>query len=344
MLYRIYRPKTFAQIEGQEHIVQTLQGALSSGRIGHAYFFAGPRGTGKTTMARLLAKALNCTGRKGAEPCNACFSCTEINAGKSLDLIEIDAASNRGIDEIRNLKDSAGTAASSSAYKVFIVDEVHMLTTPAFNALLKTLEEPPSHTLFILATTEPHKVPETILSRVQRFDFKKLNNAQIIEKLKKVSEAEKLKIDDASLGLIATAASGSLRDAESALAKLMAYVPDGAITHEQTSSILGIIPMQVHQQLLHHISQKHTSEALSQIQQLSESGVNLEHFTKQFVEHARAQLISSLTLHTTRDALHDPKFLVSVIERFMTARNESKHSPIPQLPLELAIIDLTRTA
>src|SRR3989344_9302738 len=152
-LYRKYRPKTFAEIEGQEHVVQTLRGALESERTGHAYLFCGPRGTGKTTMARLFAKAINCEALHDAEPCNKCFSCSEINAGKSLDLIEIDAASNRGIDEIRNVKESAHVAASSSTYKIFIVDEVHMLTAAAFNALLKTLEEPPSHTLFILATT-----------------------------------------------------------------------------------------------------------------------------------------------------------------------------------------------
>src|SRR3989344_4685027 len=204
MLYRKYRPKTFAQIEGQEHVVRTLQGALASGRVGHAYFFAGPRGTGKTTMARLLAKAVNCQQRVTQnaqreasdatrytlhEPCNACYSCQEINAGKSLDLIEIDAASHTGVYNIRSVIDSAQTAASTGAYKIFIIDEVHMLSKSSFNALLKTLEEPPSHTLFILATTEPHKVPETILSRVQRFEFKKLDSEEIVAKLKKIAKA-----------------------------------------------------------------------------------------------------------------------------------------------------------
>ena len=349
MLYRIYRPKTFAEIEGQEAVVQTLQGALISGRIGHAYFFAGPRGTGKTTMARLLAKAINCQQSKTqslndqfqTEPCNSCFSCTEINAGKSMDLIEIDAASNRGIDEIRNLKESAGTAASSSAYKVFIIDEVHMLTTPAFNALLKTLEEPPSHTIFILATTEPHKVPDTILSRVQRFEFKKLDRNQIITKLKKIAKAEKLNIEDEALPMIATASSGSLRDAESALAKIMAYA-GAKITADQTSAILGIIPSHVHEQMLTYIHGKQVAPALEQVRTLYESGINLEHFTKQFIDHVRGELIDQLQNPTNHYPLSTSS-LVQIIERFMSARADFKHSPIPQLPLELAIIDLTHT-
>ena len=345
-LYRTYRPKTFSEIEGQQHVVQTLQGALKSGRVGHAYLFCGPRGTGKTTMARLLAKAVNCQTlhdtRYTAEPCNQCFSCNEINAGKSMDLIEIDAASNRGIDEIRNIKESAGTAASSSSHKIFIVDEVHMLTTPAFNALLKTLEEPPSHTVFILATTEPHKIPETVLSRVQRFDFQKLDQTQIIEKLQKVAKAEKLNIDGESLQLIATSASGSLRDAESALAKVIAFtVPTGrqaggAITAGETSKILGVIPATVHAELLGMLKNKQSAQALAHVGSLYSSGVNLEQFTKQFIEHTRAELISN-----SQFSISNTPFLVATIQRMMTARQEFKHSPIPQLPLELAIIDLT---
>ncbi len=350
-LYRRYRPTTFADIEGQEHVVRTLQGALTSGRVGHAYFFAGPRGTGKTTMARLLAKAVNCQQSEAqnlnakfqTEPCNACYSCQEINAGKSLDLIEIDAASHTGVDNIRSVIDSAQVAAATAAYKVFIIDEVHMLSKSSFNALLKTLEEPPAHTMFVLATTEPHKVPETILSRVQRLDFKKLNREQIVEKLKRVAKAEKLTIDDGSLELLVTAASGSLRDAESALAKVMAFAGT-TITTAQTSAILGVIPAETHAKLLETIHQKKSAEAVAQLGELHDAGVNLDHFAKQFIEHVRSVLISSLTLHATRDALHDPTFLVKVIERFMEARAASRHTPIPQLPLELAVIDLTRTA
>src|SRR3989344_3371747 len=326
MLYRKYRPKTFAQIEGQEHVVRTLQGALASGRVGHAYFFAGPRGTGKTTMARLLAKAINCEQRpvmqRGApsadwgEPCNACHSCTEINAGKSLDLIEIDAASHTGVDNIRSVIDSAQTAASSGTYKTFIIDEVHMLSKSSFNALLKTLEEPPAHTLFILATTEPQKVPETILSRVQRLDFGKLSRAEITKELERIAGLEKITVEKGALELITTSASGSLRDALSSFAKVIAFSGD-TITTAQASAILGIIPEDVHARLLASIHARKSADALAQIASLFESGVNLDHFTKQFIEYVRSELIPSLTLPATRDTLHDPQFLVGVIEKFM---------------------------
>ena len=218
-----------------------------------------------------------------------------------------------------------------------------MLSKSSFNALLKPLEEPPAHTMFILATTEPHKVPETILSRVQRLDFKKLNREQIIEKLKWVAHAEKLTIDDGSLELLVTAASGSLRDAESALAKVMAFAGN-KITTAQTSSILGVIPAETHAKLLGAIQQKKSSEAIQQIADLHDDGVNLDHFAKQFIEFVREQLISSLQTQNQQSAISNPKFLVSVIEHFMKARTEGKHTPIPQLPLELAIIDLTTHA
>lgn len=333
-LYRKYRPSRFAEVEGQEHVVQTLHGALASGKIGHAYLFCGPRGTGKTTMARLLAKVLNCEKRSGTEPCNQCFSCSEINAGKSLDLIEIDAASNRGIDEIRSVKESAGVAASSSAYKIFIIDETHMLTKEAFNALLKTLEEPPSHVIFILATTEPHKMPATILSRVQRLDFKKLSTVQIIAKLKKVAKAEKLTIDTESLDAIATSAEGSLRDAESSMAKIIAFAGT-SINVETTTAVLGIVPTAAHEKLLDLIREKKTVDAITHIDTLYVSGVNLENFTKQFIDYVRSELIKNI------QASRDAKFFVKTIERFMQARTDLRHTPIPQLPLELAILDLT---
>ncbi|MEX1063764.1 MAG: DNA polymerase III subunit gamma/tau [Candidatus Paceibacterota bacterium] len=354
-LYRKYRPTIFEEVEGQEHIVRTLQGALLSGRIGHAYLFCGPRGTGKTTMARLLAKALNCTQRdekKNAEPCHACSSCLEIHGNRSLDLIEIDAASNRGIDEIRNLKDSAIVAATSSKYKVFIIDEVHMLTPPAFNALLKILEEPPAHVIFILATTEPHKVLETILSRVQRFDFKKITDQKIVEKLKRIAKSEKVTVEEPALVSLASASSGSLRDAESAFSKLIAYTGD-KITAEDAAEVLGIVPLQVHDDFLKLVQHKKTKEAIAKVSDLYESGVDLDNFLKQFVKYLRVSLMNAIsqpqslpegqaTVAVSGFDLNEAEFLIKAINLFVKAGNELKFSPVPQLPIELAILELTK--
>ncbi len=354
-LYRKYRPTIFGEVEGQEHIVRTLQGALSSGRIGHAYLFCGPRGTGKTTMARLLAKVLNCTDRdeeKSGEPCHSCSSCLEIHEGRSLDLIEIDAASNRGIDEIRNLKDSAMVAATSSKYKVFIIDEVHMLTPPAFNALLKILEEPPSHVIFILATTEPHKILETILSRVQRFDFKKITTQKIVDKLKRIAKSEKVTIEEPALLSVASVSSGSLRDAESAFSKLIAYTGN-EITADDAAEVLGIVPLQAHDNLLKLVQHKKTKEAITQISDLYESGVDLDNFLKQFVKYLRVSLMNAINQPSQAPAgqataaasgfdLNEAEFLIKAINLFVKAGNELRFSPIPQLPIELAILELTK--
>ena len=224
VLARKWRPMQFEEVVGQEHITRTLKNALQNNRIGHAFIFAGPRGVGKTTTARLLAKTVNCERqpvddrtRRAVNPCNECSSCRSITKGNSLDVIEIDGASNRGIDEIRNLRDNIRFAPASSKYKIYIIDEVHMLTKDAFNALLKTLEEPPSHAIFIFATTEIHKVPLTILSRCQRFDFKRIPTLDIANQLEAIAKSEKIKIDKNSLILIARKSEGSMRDAESRL-------------------------------------------------------------------------------------------------------------------------------
>ncbi|MFQ5752601.1 MAG: DNA polymerase III subunit gamma/tau, partial [bacterium] len=223
-LYRKYRPKTLDELLGQETVAEILKNAAKNNRIGHAYLFYGPRGTGKTTTARLIAKLLNCERRSSdekfraqGEPCNTCRHCREIDNLTSFDVIEIDAASNRGIDEIRNLKDSIRVSPSSADYKVYIIDEAHMLTGAAFNALLKTLEEPPAHAVIVLATTEYEKLPATITSRAQRFVFKRLPKIRIMEKLRMIAEAEKIKIDEPALELVAAAGEGSLRDSESLL-------------------------------------------------------------------------------------------------------------------------------
>lgn len=358
MLYRKYRPQVFSQLVGQEHVVKTLEGALSSGRVGHAYLFTGPRGTGKTTMARIFAKALNCVkfGEKDAVvPCNVCDACLAVNNNQSLDLIEIDAASNRGIDEIRALKESAQVSAPSGGYKVFLIDEVHMLTKDSFNALLKILEEPPAHVVFILATTEPHKILPTVLSRVQRFDFKRLTPAEIVEKLKTVAKAEKIQIDNEALLAIAKSSDGALRDAEVALTKIRSMIPSGQIGIEETSRVLGLIPHTYHPQFLKALTTGDQSSAVGLIHNIHDAGMDLEHFAKEFISYSRSVLLSrvnpTLSASIEGQELHnqlasfsaiDTDKLISIINTFTNARSQIKFSPIPQLPLELAVIFLCK--
>ena len=347
MLYRKYRPQIFAQVVGQEHVVRTLKGALMTGRIGHAYLFTGPRGTGKTTLARIFAKALNCEkiGKDG-DPDNSCSSCVVTNEGRSMDLIEIDAASNRGIDEIRNLKESALVAAPSGGYKVFVVDEVHMLTKDAFNALLKILEEPPSHVVFILATTEPHKILPTVLSRVQRFDFRRLTPSQIFTKLKEVAKAEKINIEDEGLKAIAVSSDGALRDAEVSLSKLRSY--QGKISIDDVTNALGLVPFKYHPEFFGYLVANDKISALKFIQRIHESGVDLEHFTKEFIEYLRKVLMFKINPATLTAIGEEPVQnwqvdgvkLVKMINLFTSARNEIKTSPVVQLPLELAVLEL----
>jgi len=339
VLYRKYRPRTFDEVYGQEHVVRTLEGAILSNRTGHAYLFSGPHGTGKTTMARLFAKALNCAKRKNHNPCNACLTCNEINDNKFIDLIEIDAASNRGIDEIRNIKEAAQVASSMGGRKVFIIDEVHMLTTQAFNALLKVLEEPPEHVVFILATTEPHKVIDTILSRVQRFDFKKINQDQIELKLAKIAKKEQLLIDKDSIRAIANASSGSLRDAENSIAKLASYT-NGTITIDDTSDILGIVPVKINESLLLELKNKNTQGGIEVVNKVYESGLDLDNFTNQFLSYTRGLLLISLDPREGDDT-YEAIFLANTIKAFIKAKSDLRTSPLPQLPLELAIIELT---
>jgi len=355
VLYRKYRPKTFSEIVGQEHIIRTLTNALLLNRIAHAYLFTGPRGLGKTTIARLLAKAVNCENRKGYEPDNQCSACEEINQGKSLDLIEIDAASNRGIDEIRELKEGIKFAPSRLKYKVFIIDEVHMLTPPAFNALLKTLEEPPAHAIFILATTEAHKLPQTIISRCQRFDFHKLPLEKIVGRLALISAKEKIKIGRPALELIALNADGCVRDGESLLGQIIS-MEDKEITLEEVQTILGVTDIKAVGDLAGFLAEKNSAKAISHINQLAADGYDLVQFSKSMVNYLRKMMIIKIdgnlaklvASELTKEQLEgiikqgerfSANDLAKLIHLFIQAGIETKSADFPQLPLELAVVE-----
>ena len=355
-------------------MVKSLQGGLELGKTSHAYLFVGPRGTGKTTMARLLAKTLNCANLSkildknfddklsirqsfsegGPEPCNQCYVCEEFNAGRALDLVEIDAASNRGIDEIRNLRESVRFSPTSAKFKVYIIDEVHQLTDAAFNALLKTLEEPPDHVVFILASTEPQKIPETIASRTQQFHFRNLTQGQVLEKLTRVAKTEKLDIEGEALKAVAMSAHGSLRDAESNLAKLINF-GDKRITLAQAQEILGFVPFKSVYDFTGLLILKKREEAISFVNNLYESGIDLEQFSKSFIDYLRRLLISNLSpatfvsfqgynqeevqLISSQARVLSKEQIVKMVKIFLKAKEDMKISPIQQLPLELAVIE-----
>lgn len=340
VLYRKYRPQTFSEVIGQEHVVQTLTNAISSGMISHAYLFSGPRGSGKTSVARLLAKALNCQNLQGSDPCNSCSSCLEINQGSALDLIEIDAASNRGIDEIRELRDGIKFAPAKSKYKVFIIDESHQLTKEAANALLKTLEEPPPHAIFVLATTEIHKMIPTIISRCQRFDFRKLTGQEITKQLETIAKKEGVKAEKAALELIAANSQGSSRDAIGMLDQAITFCTsekDKEITADEVREILGLVEIEAIKQFVDYLRNKDVKAAFNYLNEIFEKGVDLETFTKVLVNHLRQLLVLQITQGV--DAGFNQTQLQKMLKIFLQAQTQLKYSPIPQLPLELAIVE-----
>jgi DNA polymerase III subunit gamma/tau len=360
VLYRKYRPKTFSEVAGQEAVIQTLTNAISRNLIAHGYLFSGFHGCGKTSVARLFAKSINCQNRKDGEfePCNKCDSCLEINHGNSIDLIEIDAASNRGIDEMRELKEGIRFSPVKSKYKVFIIDESHQLTKDAANALLKTLEEPPAHAIFIFATTELHKMIPTILSRCQQFSFKKLNLPQLVARLEYILKQEKIKYEKSALELIALKASGSVRDAEKLLDQAVSFTDkDGMLKTEILQAILGTADKTTVFKFLDFLQAKDAKSIFEFLAELRFSGVDLREFAKDLIEYLREVLFlkidaseeSALILTLTSEekakllALansYTEQDLKFIIEEFVEAENKMKYASIIALPLELAVVDV----
>lgn len=355
-LYNRWRGQVFADILGQDHITKTLQNQIRAGRVGHAYLFAGMRGTGKTSTARIMAKAVNCVGETDAPPCDHCHICRSIAEGRSLDLIEIDGASNRGIDEIRQLRDSVSFSPSEGRYKIYVIDEVHMLTNEAFNALLKTLEEPPPHVIFILCTTAPHRLPDTVLSRCQRFDFRRAPLPLLLKKLHMICDQEKIAIERDALEFIARRATGSFRDAESLLDQLSSY-SDGLeeITLEQVRSILGSVSSALVTQLVLSMTAGDLPAGLRTINQAIDTGAEPRQFLKEIIDHLRALLLVKVGGRDDRHALSAQALaeigqvaeagsfsvdsLVRAIKLFNEAASGLRYAVRPQLPLELAFVE-----
>ncbi len=289
-LYRAFRPQSFGDVVGQKHITQTLKNAIERNKESHAYLFSGPRGTGKTSIAKIFAKAVNCPNNQGGGPCNDCAICKSITDGSSNDVIEIDAASNNGVDEIRNIREKVKYAPNEAKYKVYIIDEVHMLTTGAFNALLKTLEEPPSHAIFILATTEPHKIPATIISRTQRFDFKAIETDEIVERLKYVSDTENVEYEEDALSYIARSAEGGMRDSLSILDQVIAY-SGNKVTLDDAVMITGGIKFDELNEFMQLILNLETREAFMKYHQFIDEGKDPIRLVHELVYYLRDTIL-----------------------------------------------------
>lgn len=335
-LYRKYRPHTFKNLVGQDSIKNTIVNALKAGNPAHAYLFCGPRGTGKTTTARLIAKALNCEHLEdGHEPCNNCDFCNAINDNSLIDIIEIDAASNRGIDEIRDLKEKIQFAPSRAKGKIYIIDEVHMMTKEAFNALLKTLEEPPSYVYFILATTEVHKIPETIISRCQRFDFKRIDEKALMTRLGYIAQLENIVAEDKAIEAISRHVEGGLRDAIQLLEQLTF---DGKLTFENVQNVLGISDFEALDKLFEALMADDAELGLKLVQDIHSQGYDLNQFVHDFLAMLRRKLISAVSENDDKLIF---KYL-KIVNNFQEAKERFKNYSIPVLPLEIAVILTTK--
>jgi DNA polymerase-3 subunit gamma/tau len=357
-LYLKWRPRRFEDVVGQEHVTHTLKNAMRGGRIAHAYLFTGPRGTGKTTMARLLAKAVNCLDEDVAvRPCNDCHICRSINEGRLMDLIEMDAASHTGVDNVREaIRDKVGFRPSEARYKVYVIDEVHMLSTSAFNALLKTLEEPPEHVIFVLATTEPHRLLPTIVSRCQRFDFRRIPLSALVARLRYIADEEDIQITDGALQFVARASTGSARDAISLLDQLTAY-GDEVITVERLRSVLGYSDSESVHQLVTHLCEHEIGAGLGIIQRAVEQGVEMRQFAQQVVDYVRSILLVRVGGDLSADvfamdldertrariqelaAQFPVRDLMRAIRLFNQAQLDLRGSDQTQLALELAFVE-----
>ncbi len=360
-IYRKYRPKILEDVLGQELIVQIIKNQAKNSALAHAYLFYGPRGSGKTTLARLIAKLANCQTRQSdkdffqkGEPCNKCSSCREIDSGQTLDVIEIDAASNRGIDEIRELKEGIRLSPSSYNYKIFIIDEAHQLTKEAFNALLKTLEEPPQHAILILATTEIEKVPPTIASRAQKFHFKKVPLKIIADKLQKICQKEKIKFSSEALEIISSSADGSFRDAESLLDQIVNM--EGAVEAESVEKILGKIGFSKTADFVDLLIQNDLKKSLDYLNKINEEGYNVVQFNKELIHYLRRVLTLRFNPDLEknfRDNLAnqdmgklkehsraiDENKTINLVKSLIRAYTEMRYSPFAIVPLEVAVIE-----
>ncbi len=358
VLARKWRPQQFDDVVGQDPVVQTLKNAIETKRLAHAYIFVGSRGVGKTSLARIFAKALNCRQGPTVKPCDQCDSCREITNGTSLDVLEIDGASNTGVDQVRDLRDTVKYAPARSPYKIYIIDEVHMLSTSAFNALLKTLEEPPQHVKFLFATTEPQKILATILSRCQRFDLRRISVAQLVERLRLIARTEKIKIDDDALLAIARGAEGGLRDAESALDQLVAF-KGSDITEEDVLSIFGLVSRQFLETLAAGILQGNVPDLIAAVARLDEAGKDMARLVVELMEYFRNLLIcqnapdprailettdAQISVLKTQAGLADTERLLRVSQLLSDAEARMRFALSRRTLLEVALIRCARAA